>query len=446
MGMLDDLETTMKVSLKKKTGARLEWIRQRRERGLGKPGRCLAGGLVFAFAASGEVVAQEALFRNLQADSITQQLRTQLENQPYTLRFRDLRILLNSSAGLEWNDNLKLTEKDRDSDFSVTPSLSIHASHPIGAANLFTFDLGLGYSKYFSHDELDRFNIVPGSSANLNMAIGDVLVNFHNRLSYRLDPVISGAVSGSADFGGIDNSAGVSATLTGEKTSASIGYDFVRTISASSEFSYLDRMSHQFIARGGVRVHPSITAGVEATVSPSMYDEHYLNDSLAYSGGVYAEWMVTEQLRLSPRAGYSLHDFKENEFGFSPKDRGSFYYGIQLKHRPSMIVEYGLNVSQQMRPGVNANLNETFEVQLTSTWFVVRDLPIQASLLFEDAKESYGRIEDNFVRIGGTLGANYQLTEKSTLSLTYGYITKDSKLPDRDYGQHRVTLMFTYRF
>jgi len=403
--------------------------------------------MVAAFAlSSGPLVAQEALFRSLEADRSTQQLRAQLENLPYTVRYRDLRILVSPAASIEWNDNINISENAPKSDFIFTPSTSFHLSHPIGAANLLTVDIGVGYSKYLQNTDLDRMIISPGSSLSLNMMIGDVLVNVHDRFSYRLDPVVSGAVSGVSEFGGIDNSAGISGYLALDRGSVQIGYDFVKSISANTQFSYLDRSSHQFVARGGVHVHPAVTVGIEASASPTLYDQGIFNDSVAYSAGTYADWILTEHLKVTPRAGYTIYTFEENAFGYLPEQFNAIYYGVSLDHQLSTLWTYSISLSNQVRPGVNSNVNEVFSAEIRNTFLFIRNLPLNLTLLYEDGREAAGPTVDVYTRWGVDFHASYELTTNASLALGYGYYTKDSDLALRDYAQNRVTLVFNYRF
>jgi hypothetical protein len=44
--------------------------------------------------------------------------------------------------------------------------------------------------------------------------------------------------------------------------------------------------------RAGLRVHPTVIAGVEATAAFTAYDQPVLNDNSAYTAGVYADWQA----------------------------------------------------------------------------------------------------------------------------------------------------------
>jgi hypothetical protein len=225
-----------------------------------------------------------------------------------------------------------------------------------------------------------------------------------------------------------------------------VGYDFVRTLSSTQQFDYLDRSSHQFVARGGWKVHPAVQLGIEATASPTVYDRGVFNDNTAYSAGVYADWILTEQLKITPRVGYTVYTFSENDFGYTPDTFKAVYFGVVLEHRPTTFWSYRVNLSNQVRPGVNSNVNEVFTAELNNTFSLIRDLPLNLNLIFEDGKEGAGLVLDIYSRMGVEFGANYNLTSSATLSLHYGYFTKDSDLILRDYSQNRVTFMFNYRF
>src|SRR5260221_8404104 len=106
-------------------------------------------------AAVWPLAAQEALFRSFDAARTESQTRSQVESAPYTVRLKDLRLLVSPSLNLEWNDNVRLSEHAPENDFIIRPNLALHAFHPLGEANVISLDLGVGYSKYLVNEELD---------------------------------------------------------------------------------------------------------------------------------------------------------------------------------------------------------------------------------------------------------------------------------------------------
>ena len=405
-----------------------------------------AGFVSGAIAITGScALAQEALFRSVDSDRFAAQSRDSLEKTPYTFRLRELRVLVVPTMGLEWNDNVRLTESARESDLILSPRLDLNALHPLGEGNSLGVNVGIGYSKYLENDDLDQLLVTPGSALSLNMAVGDVQINVHDRLTYQLDPTAVGAVSGTGRFGGIDNSAGASISWNLHRITTSLGYDFLKWIATDSEFSYLDRSSHQVLARIGVQAYPNLMVGTEATASPSTYDDSYLNDNTSYSVGGYLDWQLTDQMHLAPRGGYSLTTFSASPVLGTPDDYGAFYFGLKLDHRPNETVAYNLSVDRQIRPGVDANLTDTLNTTLSATWSFIRHFPFNTAVYYEHGKQGGGGLSEIWDRFGGSVGVSYEFTRSLNTSVAYTFTFRDSKLADRDYTQNRVTLTLAYR-
>jgi hypothetical protein len=71
-----------------------------------KYGSFLAASMVLA---ARPIQAQEALRQSMAGDRAIQQRSLNLESQPYTFKSGDLRVLLNPSLALFWNDNVNLS-------------------------------------------------------------------------------------------------------------------------------------------------------------------------------------------------------------------------------------------------------------------------------------------------------------------------------------------------
>ena len=391
--------------------------------------------------------AQEALTRSVAADATAVEIHSRAENLPYTVRLKDLRLMVGVSAGVEWTDNVRLTQRARENDVLLNSRLDLHAFHPIGEANMLSLDVGLGYLKYLRNEDLDRLDVSQGSAVNFDLIIDRLKLNFHDRLSYQLDPVLQGAVSGRGSFGGIDNTAGLMADWHLGPVSFNLGYDFLKYLASSSEFEAMDRSSHQFLLRSGVQVHPAARVGVESTFNLSSYDSPSpaFNDSRSYSAGVFAEWQLTEHLSLTPRAGYSLYQFLENAAGFDPGHSAAGYFGLMLSHRLSESLTYRLTADHQVSPGVRANLSEVWRLGIDSSWSVVRRLPIGVGMFVERGEQGESLQTERYDRIGASFGVSYQWTPSLDLSLNYSFTLRDSDLLNHDYLQNKLALRLNYK-
>ncbi len=400
------------------------------------------------------VGAQEALFNSAAHQRLATQTRSGIESMPYTFRLREFRAVVRPTLGIEWNDNVLTSDANKKQDISFSPRLEIHAVHPLGENNRISFDLGLGYTKYLRQTQLDQLVITPGSTVDFDFAVGQVRFNLHDRLTYNLDPTAVGAVAGRGSSGGLNNTAGLTAGWQLHRVDMSVGYDFLRFISESDTQSQMDRSTHSVMARVGVDVYPGVVVGTEATAAPTIYDDSFLNDSTGYSLGGYGDWKVTDRFHVAPRGGYSLTTFSPNQEQGTRPDYAGFYFGLSIDHRPNETIAYRLSANRQISPGVDANVSDSYLVDLGITWKFIRDFPFTTSFFFEDGTQAGGGQLGAIVasgdletwnRYGGNLSINQELTKRLNASLSYGLIYRTSSLPDRDYLQNRVTLTLSYR-
>ncbi len=401
---------------------------------------------------------QEAIFNDAAYQRRSVDTRSGLERMPYSFRIREFRAIVKPTLSLDANDNIYATDEKKRADVIISPWVDFHAVHPIGENNQISLDLGLGYTKYVKHHELDRLMIAPGTALDLDFAVGQVGINVHDRLTYQLDPTLVGAVAGVGTYGGLDNTAGLQLSWELHRAVLSAGYDYLRFIAESDEQSYLDRSTHAAIARGGVELYPGLMAGAEGSAAPTTYDDSFLNDNTSYSAGAYGDWNVTDRLHVVPRGGYTLTTFTPNSFLGAQPDYSGFYFGFNVDHRPNELFNYRLSAERQIRPGVNANLTDAYAINLAVTWNLIRGLPFTTSVFFEDGQQTGGgRVQtqvgviqrdgdlETWRRYGGQLRISHDLTERLRALFAYGLTVRDGNLPGRDYLQNRVTLTFAYR-
>ncbi len=392
------------------------------------------------------VLGQEALRSFLTSEVVDRRREAQLETAPYTLRWHDLRVLLSPSFSAEWRDNINLSERSPEDDFLLTPGLRLELLHPIGEVNVLKVDVAASYSKYLRHGELDRLSIMPDSAIQFDVSVRDFRFNFHERISYQLDPSLSSGVVGTSEFGGINNAAGMLATWDLGDITLMSNYDYQIFRSSQDEYKYLDRSTHQFLVRASAQVHPAVTVGVEGTASPSAYVDSYLNDHTGYSAGVFARWQVTERLHAEARGGYSLYVFTPNLFLGEVEDFGSSYLGFAVQHTPGNLVHYSLSVDHLTSPGTGANLSESWEGRVDATWNFIRSVPFTTSFFYLDGEQVARPLSEHYTQTGFSLGLDHKITEKLGANLSYGLLWRDSELPGRDYTLNRVTLTFSYTF
>lgn len=391
------------------------------------------------------MLGQGALSQSLAGEMAAVQLRRQIENTPASLKWGDLKVLIQPSLSMTWNDNVRYLDLDKQSDIILRPSLGLQSVYPISQYNALRFSLGVGYDKYLDHSEYDRLVVEPGSELAFEFFVKDFRINLHERFSYQNDAGRLGALSGVGSLTGMDNTVGPTITWDLKDVILTLGYNYTRFVSNTEGYQYLDRNSHQLLFRSGFQVHPAALVGVEVSGGPTAYDLPYLNDNLGVSAGVYAQWQISEHMLLQPRAGYTLYKFTEN-FLAAPADFTGYYCGIAFNHDISQSVSYSLDAGREIQPGTYSNLQDLWSARGRVTWKAFRKASLYAGGYFEDGVDSFRFTGDTYTRVGLNFGTSYRLMEKLTARLDYSRILKQSERAYRDYTQNSVTLTLTYRF
>ncbi len=391
--------------------------------------------------------AQEALRQSLAGEDAAERIRRLQEDQPYNVRWGDLKARFGASFGAEWNDNVNQTDADPFADFILRPSVNVDLTYPIGKANVLHLFSDFGYEKYIDHPELDRWNVKPGSSLSFDIYGRDVKINVHERFTYDQSPSRDPAVSGTASFGGLDNDAGVLATIDLHDVIQRIGYDYVVFDSTSaSGYNYLDRQSHNFLAQTEMQVHPAVNVGVELGGGLTDYDQDFLNDNLGLSGGAYVRWRVSEHIAVNGRGGYVRYSFSDNPGGGAPPDFNGYYLAFNLSHRVNEWLQYGFTAEKAITLGVNSNLEDRWSLSLGPEFKVIRNVALGANLSYDSGEEKLGGRSQEFTRYGFGVSASWQMMEKVSARLEYGFYDKQSNLAGFDYRQNRIACIFSYQF
>ena len=261
---------------------------------------------------AGLAAGQEALRTSMAGDAAAEARSRQQQSQAYTVKSGDFRLLVTPSLSLDWNDNINTrAHKCRCRILYCSPALGLDMSYPLTQRNLLRLNVTFGYQDYLEHSEYSTWNVQSGSALSYDIYVKDFWINLHDRFSYVQDSSQQAAVANTGTYGTAQNTAGFNTTWDLEDVTLSLGYDHQNYSSTSQQFSYTDRASELVVGRGGFKFHPTLTAGLEGTVSYTAYDQQVLNNNMGYSAGVYADWQPGHYLHVQPRFGYTLYQFQQ---------------------------------------------------------------------------------------------------------------------------------------
>src|SRR5262249_50392038 len=157
------------------------------------------------------------------------------------------------------------------------PFVQFNGSYPNGQRNLLQLDVGVGYDAYFKNHDYSGPRLRSGSQVAFDVLTGDFRFNFHDRFEYVGDAAGTAGVAGNGQYQYFQNIVGLSVDWDLQNLVLTLGYDHLNYISAQGYYDYLNHASEMFVARAGLKVHPELTVGVEATATPTTYDQKILN-------------------------------------------------------------------------------------------------------------------------------------------------------------------------
>src|SRR5882757_926023 len=100
---------------------------------------------------------QEALRQSLAGESAAKaQKDAAASTGYYNLLLGDTSLRFSSGLGAQYNDNIHLQNHGAQGDFIFTPNLNTQVHRPLTENNSLDVSLGVGYSAYVNHSDLDQ--------------------------------------------------------------------------------------------------------------------------------------------------------------------------------------------------------------------------------------------------------------------------------------------------
>src|SRR5664279_5943240 len=90
------------------------------------------------------VQAQDAIRPSLAGESASEARRQDIEHIPYNLMIGPVKFRLGATIGVEYNDNINLSETNEQQDVIIRPQVNFNALWPLTQLNTLKMDFGLG--------------------------------------------------------------------------------------------------------------------------------------------------------------------------------------------------------------------------------------------------------------------------------------------------------------
>ena len=411
------------------------------------------------------VPAQEALQNMVAGQTAASDRNTQMtsQNQDYTLKKGDFRLLVVPSLGLQWNDNINLARTNVLDDYIVTPTVGITASYPFSQNNLLYLDFTVGYNWYLKHSQFSSFdlNSSSGTGLSFDFVIKDFTINLHDWINYTQgagqNAVTAGSasatVANTANYGTFQNTLGLLGTWDLNQVTLSLGYDHQNVMSTSGQFDEINHSAEMLNAQAGFQVHPQITVGLQATAAFTAYDKALLNNNNAYTVGPYVEFRPGKAFTVTARGGYSYYQFLNTSTNIQTPSQNGWYASLAISHQPFDILSYTLEVGREVQLGTVSDLVEDWYVRPNATWKIIKDVDINTYFFYEHGNQGEGStgslpgvsdLNGTFDWYGGGAGFQYAFSRRFSLGVNYQITRRSSDAADGSYIQNLVSLQLSY--
>lgn len=396
----------------------------------------------------GIVRSQDAVRPSLAGEAASEARQQDITRIPYNLLVGPVRFRVSATMGVEFNDNINLSQSDKQSDVIFRPQVNFDAIWPITQLNTLQFDIGMSYAVYAQHssDDTNGVLISPGSRLAFDIFIGDFRINIHELPSLQQDPIAEVQLNNTADYGRFENTAGISVLWDLNKVLVTLAYDHYNFVSTTSEFDYLNRNAEILAGTVSVAVASNTNVGIESNSVYSYYNQNVMNDSLDAAIGGFVETQISSYLKLRAAAGYQWINFDDTGSVDDSSDLSSYYVNVLISNRLNANISQSVSAGHETQLGVNSNYITLTYVRYTTNWTIIRNTMISTEFFYEDGQDSGGFIDEHLQRYGAAVSLGYQLTPHVTLGLRYQYTQKQSDVAGRDYKQNRVSLDGTYSF
>jgi opacity protein-like surface antigen len=389
------------------------------------------------------------------------------DNDKYNFALGPLRFGVAVGVGIEWNDNIALSNHNRESDFILRPLINLDVAWPISDHNTLRLTLGASWAKYFEHSEFDSGGLIisPTSALEMGIDVGAVHITLRDRFSYQEDPYSAVVLSNVANYRRYENQAGIEVDWPiNQNVNLGIGYDHFNLWTNGSEFSSQDHSIDTVYVRPTVQVTPGIKVGLFASFSEIAYDDSARADAQAFMVGPTVDIKFNEHLSLYAEVGYQAinndgtSNFSEVDdklfSGFSTSDpallndssdSGGLYFKVELAHKASPIFEHAVTASRTSELGFFSNTYELYHFEYAANYKGIRNTEI-GPIIFYDHYKTSGNLSETADRYGAAIGIRHHLTNSITLGLDYRFLYQNSDQPDSDYHQNLIFLSAYYRF
>jgi hypothetical protein len=396
----------------------------------------------------GTAQAQEALRASINGSEAAAARRQRITTVGYyNIKLGDTVWRFSAGVGMEYGDNVNLSQTNAVGDFSTSPSLNTSMLWPVSEKNALNLSLDVGYSFYANQSDLDRYFIQPGTELSFDIYVKDFSINLHDRPSLTQHAYQNPSVSGTGNYAQFENTAGVSVSWDLNKAVVNSGFDHNNywSVNSSSQAQANNGSSDTFYTSIGAYFWPEIQIGLEGGTAIIQYSSTNSPNAFQWNAGTFVKYQTSEYLSFRASVGYTVYSPDQTGAFILLKDTTLIYLDLSMTHRLNQFVNYTLSASRGVNLSLFGQTYESYQAGLTLEWKLLRKIGLRTPFSYERGSEITGNGE-TFEQFQSGINLDRTLTEKLTAGLGYHVVFRNSQTAGRNYTANTVSLNFNYRF
>lgn len=423
---------------------------------------CRFNGLQADWATTWSVVVYLILATSLQAQERVRTSALQLPIQAYA-RSPDaffyvgpFQEILKGSVGVQYTDNVELTQADKISDLSYFESLSLETTWVISQLNQLKFNFGgeLVENFYGNGRSQLNFSVDPTSMIEFKFAISDVQVRFYDQFSYTQNPTTDPTATNTANLNDLTNTIG-----------AAVDVDLnIALLSLSADYTYNDQSGTNVQGqtnpstsgtRETFRAGPTLTFALSPTIDYGLSVTATRSNGLdaanvnSLNMGPFIKGKLGPNLDFDLAAGATLVDTK-------PSVAPDYYFSATFRYKINPHWQLLFTGSHDLIFTTGTDLTEENIFRLGTEFDITRSISFNAAPFVD-----YGTVESSaatsgiatgpYTQFGLEAGFVWKPRRRWYAKVTYDYIRREASstsggATSQNYIQNTIALSLNYAF
>jgi hypothetical protein len=383
------------------------------------------------------------------------------DEKNYNIRIGALDLAIAAGVAFEFNDNIALSEFNRQSDIIFRPQVDIEGAIRFSETSRLRIGVGLSYAKYFDKSQYDSDSLLisPTSAITWTAETGAFKFTVRERLSYQEDPFDQPTLN-VANYRRWENQAGIQVDWDASQyTKVSVGYDRYDIWAHEAVYESIDHGINTIFLRPSWQSGPHFTFGLNASYSMIEYRKSSHSDGHSLLVGPFVRWKVNDLTDIYAEVGFQQTKFDgattftivnaltglATGTGLDTEDASGWYAKVEIMNRPTEFLRQKLSFSKTAELGYQSNFYDLYHVEYSLDWAVAEKTTIRPTFFYEYYSTS-GPVSEDAHRFGAALGIYHIFTDNFTVGLDYRYLVKDSNRNGADYYQNLGMVSLYYKF